>query len=335
MAFGVREFLFRHGCTGRGIVATSGGADSVALLRAMVEAQVPVVAGHVHHGLRGEAADADEGFVERLAGQLNVPFVSRRIVVPNVGNWEASARTLRYDALTEMALQHSCNWIATAHTADDQAETLLHNMLRGTGLHGLRGIAAVRKTGSLSPAAGERVRESANDNHISIRPLLVRPLIRVEKQQILEYLKSLQQPFRTDATNFDTRYTRARLRNELLPQLKLSYPSIVAELCALAVAATKAITVFDRLAELLLTRAEKPQAGETVILDSAILLAAEPMIVRDLFRMLWRREGWPANAMTARHWHRLATLTPGDYPGRVRLSLRGRAVRLCRISHDG
>lgn len=136
----------RPGWTGElGVVAVSGGADSVALLRALVDCGGRVAVGHMNHELRGEESDGDEAFVVELAGRLGVPVRTHRVNVAALGgNVESTARTVRYEWLTSVANELGADWIATGHTADDQAETVLHRLIRGTGLQGLRGIACVR-----------------------------------------------------------------------------------------------------------------------------------------------------------------------------------------------
>ncbi|MFK7789287.1 MAG: tRNA lysidine(34) synthetase TilS, partial [Phycisphaeraceae bacterium] len=129
------------------VVACSGGADSVALLRALAmlaprrKWQLRVIVGHINHHLRNEADD-DAAFVEALAGVLSLPFARRDIRPADLpGNLEANARDLRYQSLAEIAKEHGASLIATAHHADDQLETLLMRMLRGSSVAGLRGIA--------------------------------------------------------------------------------------------------------------------------------------------------------------------------------------------------
>ena len=138
----VRQFVDAHDLRGPGVVAVSGGADSVAMLRGLVEVGVSgLVVGHFNHRLRGEESDADEAFVRELAETLGLPcHVGSADVLAAGGNLEATARQLRYDWLTSLGR----TWVATGHTADDQAETVLHRLIRGTGITGLRGIAQAR-----------------------------------------------------------------------------------------------------------------------------------------------------------------------------------------------
>src|SRR5580698_9561321 len=130
-----------------GVVAVSGGADSIALLRALQSVQPgTLTVAHLNHQLRGSESDGDEAFVRELVVQIGIPC---RVKVVDVAtkatgeNLEATARQLRYDFFSEVAAEVGASWIATGHTADDQAETIMHRLIRGTGLQGLRGIQPV------------------------------------------------------------------------------------------------------------------------------------------------------------------------------------------------
>jgi tRNA(Ile)-lysidine synthase len=317
----VRRFMARHAADNRvtGVVAVSGGADSVALLRALLQAgYTNLTVAHYNHGLRGAESDADEAFVEALVTQLQdqwpgIAFVSETAspaeLRHTIGqNLEATARDRRYRWLGAIAGA----WIATGHTADDQAETVLHRLIRGTGVQGLRGIAAVRGK-------------------------IIRPLLTVTRAEILQYLSSLGQLHRTDSSNADLRFTRNRIRHELLPLLRTFNPEIVAVLGRLA---TQAEEVFDHLqadAEGLRAAAELPRAGTLLVFDAATLAAAPPHRVRDMLRLVWQRQGWSADGMTFTHWERLAGIARGelpaaDFPGGVHCRRVGRVVQIGRRS---
>lgn len=303
----VREFLARERIGGTGIVAVSGGADSVALLRALYG--VPVVVAHVNHGLRGAESDGDEAFVRELAAELKVEYRSVRIAIPANENMESAARRLRYDWLTQLANEVKAIWIATGHTAEDQAETVLHRIVRGSGLQGLRGIA-----------------ESKFDGETKI----VRPILSANRDDVISYLAKLGQPYRTDSSNADRRFTRNRIRHELLPQFKEYNPEIVGVLGRLAEHSSDAFAFIEHEANQLATRAERPRAGNKLIFDKPALEAASPFLVREMFRLVWQREGWPVDAMTADHWRRVANFIVGDYPGGVKLAVVGRIVQVGR-----
>jgi tRNA(Ile)-lysidine synthetase-like protein len=197
------------------VVACSGGADSVVLLRVLAmlagrrKWRLNLIVGHIQHHLR-EGAEDDAAFVKQLAESLHLPFERRDIQPADLpGNLEANARRLRYAALAEIAGEHGASFIATAHHADDQLETLLMRILRGTSVAGLRGIAWSRKL----------LNNGDSDN--GVRPhYLIRPMLAVDQTDITALLDQLDQPWREDATNLDTDRTRARLRHDVLPVLK-------------------------------------------------------------------------------------------------------------------
>ncbi|MFO0804864.1 MAG: tRNA lysidine(34) synthetase TilS [Gemmataceae bacterium] len=303
---------------GPGVVAVSGGADSVALLRACVFASAAITAAHVNHQLRGAESDGDEEFVRELCAKLGVPFRSTRIEVSG-GNLEATARRLRYKWLSELGAA----WIATGHTANDQAETVLHRMMRGTGLQGLRGIH--RAGGVSPPCRGEHGR-------LTPPARLVRPLLKVSRQEVLDYLHALNQPYRRDSSNADPRFTRNRIRAEVLPLLASFNPEIVSVLGSLAEQAEEAHAFLEQYARELLLRAEKPRAGSTIILERTSLEAAPPLLIRSAMRLIWEREGWPMGGMNHDHWTAAATLADRDFPGGVTLRSTPQVIQLRRLN---
>ena len=200
--------LNRHPDTDhRLIVATSGGRDSVALLRALEMLgrrrawRLKLAVGHVQHHTRPEA-EVDARFVANLAQQLGLPFLRADLDLsqPN-GNLEARARQKRYQALAAMACDFDARLVVTAHHGDDQLETLLMRLLRGSSIRGLRCIAWQRKLLPDKPQT------------------LLRPMLGVDRQQIDRFLADLNQPWRQDQTNTDRSRFRARLRHEVLPIL--------------------------------------------------------------------------------------------------------------------
>jgi tRNA(Ile)-lysidine synthase len=309
------------------VIAVSGGPDSVALLRAIVSLgrHPGCVVAHLNHRLRCEESDADEEFVRQLHSRLThdrcitTAFQCESVDASELarnskGNLEAVAREARYDWLARVAATSNLRWIAAGHTADDQAETLLHRLLRGSGLQGLRGIADRRE----------------------LRPglTLIRPLLTVRRSSVLAYLDEIGQPYHTDSSNRDTRFTRNRIRLELLPQLSEQFnPKIVEILCRLARQALDAHEEELRQAQNLLTLAECPRAGIELIFDRALLAGCPRPMLRAFFRLIWQREGWPAGRLDFAAWDRLAGLVNGenrgvDLPGGIRASVTERVVRI-------
>ena len=200
-------------------VAVSGGADSVALLLLLLELReklgVVLSVVHFNHKLRGKASDADEQFVAKLAAKHGLEFHTASVHVAKKAkekraNLEDTARRARYDYFHSLVESGALTRIAVAHTADDQAETVLAHILRGTGLTGLGGI---------HPVAGP----------------VIRPLLHMRRGELRTYLLAKKQKWREDATNRDTTRTRARIRRKLLPLLEKQFqPAIVAHLTTLA-----------------------------------------------------------------------------------------------------
>jgi tRNA(Ile)-lysidine synthase len=200
------ERFFRPG--DRVAVAVSGGADSVALLALLLEARyglgVVVSVAHYNHRLRGGEADADAKFVEELAASREVPFFSARAETLHEANVEALARQDRYRFFKQLVREGRVGKVATAHTADDQAETVLARLLRGGGPAGLAGILPV------------------------VRGCIVRPLLETRRAELRAWAVARGLGWREDSTNLDRRFLRNRIRQELIPQLERDYnPGIV------------------------------------------------------------------------------------------------------------
>src|SRR5262245_22167743 len=207
------------------MVAVSGGPDSVALLRGMAALKLEaggagrMIVAHFHHHLRG-GADDDAQFAAVLAGRLELPFERgdadvRQLTGERGDGVEAAAREARYAFLQSTAQCQGARYVVTGHTADDQVETVLFNIVRGTGLTGLAGIPRVRMLG---PAVS-----------------LLRPLLAVRRSEVLEYLEAINQPFCTDPTNTSCDFARNQLRHQLLPLLREKYnPDIDSSLLRLS-----------------------------------------------------------------------------------------------------
>jgi len=195
----------------RVVVAVSGGPDSVCLLHILRELKIRVTGvAHVNHQLRGEASEADERFVADMARAIGVRFHST--AGPCVaGNLEQAARRVRREFFGDLIRRGLADRIALGHTRDDQAETVLFRMLRGSGLAGLAGILPVTAEG------------------------LVRPLLGVTRGEVETFLRERGIPWREDSSNRDQRFSRNRIRHELLPRLKQEWnPRLTEALAHLA-----------------------------------------------------------------------------------------------------
>ena len=218
----IRRTILEHALIKKGdavLVALSGGADSVAMLRALLtlseEMGFRVFAAHLNHGIRGKHADADEAFCRKLCESLGVRAVFGHTSVPKRAartgeSLEQAAREERYAFLEQARLELGADSIAVAHHMEDQAESVLLHLARGSGLTGLVGMRPRRGT-------------------------IIRPMLYVRRQEIEDYLASLGQAFCTDETNFSADYSRNRIRMELLPYMEKNInPGVVEGLCSAA-----------------------------------------------------------------------------------------------------
>jgi tRNA(Ile)-lysidine synthase len=199
-------------------VAVSGGADSVALLRLLLELRadlgIVLSAAHVNHALRGEESDEDERFVEGLARASKLEFHSERAEVKSHSeekhlSLEAAGRELRYDYFRHLLERGVADRIATAHTLDDQAETVLLRLVRGAGTRGLAGIY---------PKVNIPVRTSSGN--VPSPASIVRPLLSTSRKELEAYLSEVGQSWREDSSNQDKRHARNRVRHAVLPWLE-------------------------------------------------------------------------------------------------------------------
>ena len=191
------------------VCAVSGGADSMALLWAMYclkdDLQIDLAAAHFNHGLRGEESDRDEAFVQDFCGQYEIPFFCQKSnVTAGEKGLEAAAREARYGYFQTLPGK-----IATAHTANDNAETVLMHLVRGTGLKGL---------GAISPVKGN----------------VIRPMLKVTREEVLSFLEEYHIPYVTDSSNETDQFLRNRLRHNVMPLLTNENPRLAEDLSAMA-----------------------------------------------------------------------------------------------------
>jgi tRNA(Ile)-lysidine synthase len=304
------------------LVAISGGADSVALLRGLLQLReslkLTLRAAHLNHQLRGSESDADAEWVRALCEQCNIPCDIESVPVlefaeRNRRGLEESARDARYQFLQRVATKYQCNAVAVAHSADDQAETVLHHILRGTGLTGLRGMEWSRSLGD------------------STR--LIRPMLAIWRTKVEAFLAELGQDFRVDASNQDTSLTRNRLRHDLLPRLERDFNTRVREhLCQLAEQAADCEEAMQIAADTLLGTALLDRSESVARLQRDALRSKSRPLIREVFVQLWQRQKWPRQWMSFSHWNRLVDLvqsdesTAIDLPGPI--SVRRRANML-------
>ena len=240
----------------RPLVMVSGGPDSVALLRALVELGSRPAVLHVNHGLRGEESREDVAFVQELCTQLGIICEVRRLEIEG-SSLQDEARRGRYEIAKELAEAGGFSAIATGHIADDVAETVLMNLARGAGLRGLSGIPPVRGR-------------------------VVRPLIRHRRQEILQYLEHLGQSYRVDCSNLILKYTRNRMRLEVLPALEELYPGAGANIARGAALLREDLEMLERFVAGTVHR-----RGDEVVISLEELRAFPPALRRHTVRLAY------------------------------------------------
>ena len=279
----VRKYVQQHRLLHPGdrvAVAISGGADSVALLRALLELRqdlgIVLSMAHFHHGIRGAEADADQAFVTELARRFDLELYLGSADVPEHArshklSLETAARELRHLWFAQLVRENWVDKIATAHTIDDQAETVLMRILRGAGSRGLAGIFPVQK-----------------EKH------LVRPLLGSGRREVEAYLVNLGQPWREDSSNRDLHHTRNRIRHQLLPELERDFnPGIRQALADLADVARSETEYWDREISSLMPRLLRPgkpsRSGRTTSGDALRTLALDLRTFHELPAALQRQ----------------------------------------------
>lgn len=274
------------------LVAVSGGADSVALLRVLLELRElhgqndsMLFVAHVNHAMRGEESNEDECFVGRLAEANGLQFRCERLK-PEADRSEESLREARYRALIKIANQLDARYIATGHTSDDQVETILFRIFRGTGIGGLAGIPPIRVV----------------DQSISI----VRPLLEVTRAEILLFLKARGQDYRADSSNHDTRYSRNIIRHEILPQIRERFGPAVDKSVLRLGSQSQEFQDFLDFATGSLADAVIAKSSDRLELRTEPFRQHEPILIRHFLSQCWRELNWPRQAMTSDWWSKIA-----------------------------
>ncbi len=296
------------------VVAVSGGPDSMALLHFMLEGAkgARVIAAHVNHGLRGDASDADAAFVRLQAvtwgaeAEIVAASIPERARARAAGGAavEADARRARYAALREIAMRAGADRVLTAHTADDQAETVLLRLVRGSGLRGLAGMAP------RSRVQGVRV---------------ARPFLAVTRRQVLDYVERNAIPYRRDATNDETAAARNYVRHEIIPRLEARLnPAAREALLRAASTFREANRDLERRAARAFRRLLVERDEEKISLDAPALLLYPKLLRTYVFRRAVRELNGNLRDVAAVHLRALQELALShrghiaDLPGGVR-----------------
>ena len=306
----------------RVLVAVSGGADSVSLLLGLWllrdELQITPQAAHLNHQLRGADSAADAAWVEDFCRQKSIPChigSESMTASPQLAKLglEGTARLVRRRFLQRVASEQACSGIAVAHTADDQAETILHHILRGTGLAGLRGMHADEVVATATTDANTDTGSIPHEGSPAIP--LIRPLLQVERQLLIRFLDEQGQSYRTDATNTDTTLTRNRIRHELLPLLAREFnPQIRQALLRLGQQAQEVYADEAALAEGLLRESLLEASPDHCRLKCGPLRGQPPQRIRECFVLLWRQLNWPRRQMGFAEWQRLVDVVESNHP---------------------
>lgn len=317
------------------VVGVSGGADSVALLRLLAELWQShprtdhrhLIAAHYNHGMRGEQSAEDQRFVAALAKSLAVEFATEtdpdappqhalggngQLERPletsqddsESANWsEGAMRQRRYQFLHRIVAARGARCLLTAHTADDQIETVLHHLFRGTGPAGLCGIPETRPLG----------------HDFVIR----RPLLGIARSQLRAGLTEIGQTWREDASNTNHDYQRNWIRGELLPQIRGRYPAVDAAILRL-------VETQNQWHQNLHRQAMQWLENCVVLADQQVRITrgpVDPAVLALALTSIWDRFGWPRQALAAKHHQAVAALVAGEQrtavtlPGAIRAAV--------------
>jgi len=295
-----RSAIHRHAMLAGGetvVVAVSGGADSVALLHVLTrladELRLRLHVLHVDHGLRPDSS-GDAEFVRGLGARLGVPVDVERVTVAGEASLEAAARAARYAALEAHADRLGAQRIAVAHTADDQAETVLMRMLGGAGVRGLAGIPAVRGR-------------------------IIRPLLDVRRSDVVAALHAAGLPWRDDPSNRDPKFLRNRLRHDVLPVLGASYsPDVVTALNRVSELCRETVDAIERVARRELDRLASFEDA-AIVLPHAAVAELPRQLAAELLRQAADRLGAhaPLRAWAHRGLARVLASPPPRRPFRL------------------
>ena len=296
----IKETINKTGMFERGqslLLAVSGGPDSVAMLFVLhslsYKLNLDLYIAHINHKLRGAESDKDQNYVEHLSKKLNIPlFVLKKdtksFAKKNKLSIEDAARQIRYSFFTECARRSKIDSISTAHTLDDQAETVLMRFLRGAGIRGLRGI------------------QPASD---LFEFKLTRPLIKITRKEIEGYLRKKRIRPRIDKSNLDTKFLRNRIRHELVPQLVKEYnPNLKNQLVMLAKMLNEDYDYIQLLSYEQFNKIATSSSNKRVVFKLKAFKALNVSAQRYLVRSAIKQLAFTLDNIEYRHWEEIKSL---------------------------
>lgn len=317
----------------RMVLAVSGGADSIALLRGLLDLQETLgiqrnqlVVAHLNHGLR-PCAESDANFVAQLCDQFKVEFIGEKVSSTSSPETmsdgiEAWAREVRYRFLKQTAGRVGARYLMTAHTLNDQAETVLFRLLRGTGWRGAAGIAAAQA--------------------ITQDLTLLRPMLSVTRDDVIDYLSGLEQSFVVDPSNSTADFTRNRIRNEIIPLLDdVMSRQTAPQLARFAGQMQHWLTWIHSETARWSTTCVAMDSDRELRINTEAFREIPSVFQAEVIRGLWSQQGWPLQKMTQQHWNRcveLALSAPTDnkllFPGGIRAEIQDDQLWLTRRVDD-
>lgn len=306
------------------VVAVSGGPDSMLLLhglwtlwtsqeghRVTNQHDSPIVAVHINHHLRGDDSDRDQGCVEAYCERHAIPVETCHL---DAEQWsqlegqglEGAARRLRYEQLAQKAQAFGARYIATAHTLNDQVETVLQRLFRGTSVKGLSGMKRQRR--------------------LVDGVTLIRPMLQIDRELIMSAIAEAKVPYRTDSTNLDGSNQRSRLRAGLIPHLQQEFnsnidrsllqlaesaaeyhaflESVVTEAWDRVVKTCETASKLESAAAPLSLQAKQTLSAERISLRGNELIDLDSLVLRNLLIRVWERQGWSQKDMDRQRWQR-------------------------------
>ncbi len=300
----IQENIFRYELIERGakiVIGVSGGPDSVCLLSALCELKekydLHLVVVHVNYGLRGKDSNLDEKLVKKLAEKYSLPIEVLKVKKPEItksGKSEDKLRTIRYAFFEKVSKKYKTDAIAIGHNLNDQAETVLMRILRGTGLKGLGAI------------------KFKNNN-------IVRPLLNIPRKEIIAYLRSNKTPYRIDKSNLSAVFMRNKIRNKLLPELEKDFnPNIQELLCKFSESASADYDFISRFAKEWLAANKK--------LQISALSKLHPSICREVLRQSLEKHAPHLREIESAHIEEIVKIIKSGKGKRQKIAFKGLKV---------